>query len=1240
MRYFLLLLLVSTLTQAQNIHFKNVTTKGGLSNNSVNTIWNNQDGSLWIGTWDGLNLYDGKKFTVFKHQNNNKSSIAGNTINKLLKDKYGQLWIWSDDRSISRYLGNATFENYHFNEGIVNMHLSADGVVLLRFKTGKVLLFDGKTFEPAPKMGFAETTKEKLIKQMQRLFPAVQINDVLQDGERFFWIATKDQGLYAVVQTEGQFQIQNKYRADPFNTLSFLSDEIAVLHRDVLGNIWLGTKDGGLSMMVNRREKIETVYLNQKSQPFLPSETVRAITEDRGGNLWLGYYTQGVFRQDSATKVLLPYPLDRAKENPDWLRIRSLFTDSAGSIWIGTYAGVVQIKEGKPIYYEKGHTSHFSNNRNYHFFERDGILWIACWGGIAKFDMTKQQFMPFVNLEALLPYHIRHISSDGYQLVLATEKEGVLFYDLKSGEINVLTQEQGVLGNSIFSVYIDGYTKDIWIASLGGIAVFSADKTLKHQITEENGLPSHLVYSFLPYKNNMWISTTKGVASIDKKTLELSNFSNYIGWQGLEFSEGAAYQNTKGKLMFAGNKGVNIFEPDQLKGPSHIPYFQLILNGKPIEKHLEIKRSFKENDLKMELYPIGFDSYLKNQFEYRINGLFDDWRTLSDREIVMDKLSPKTYVIEVRDNLKSGKEIVYSRSFEILKPFYAEPLFLIGGVFLIVSVIFWLVRRRQQLLIQREELLKREVALRTSEVLCQKESLTQQYLQLNVLNSEILKQKSELVELHSRFKNSDIEIEKFRIFVLSKIKKPLVKIIENMGGIEVNAKSKKQLVQLYDMLREWDYLEQIKGFGSQNYISIELRSFIDKLSEDWKYIEQKGGIVIQVSTTIQEYWMETDLLRFKFLFKYFINECSKYMAKGEQLDLRFKIKEQGLEVLLYSDSVLLQSYWKENSLYSPYYRAFYTLLQDLKGQLTELESKRFKVAIYLPFQEGNESSNPVKTANLDVFLEEIKILPKDKINLLTYTANHDQLLVQQLLEDKENCHLVYNTRINEVVSNIEHYKFDALILYNIPVNDLLRSLFSQIQKKISKQRLLVFYLAEEVDYFLQEQLAQLGVTDFVHLPLNKNLIEHKIHKRIRYDKQNKESHAYKWSLESLDENDRMESPNERLLRKAMDMMTSHLAAADFGIEQLADKMGISKMKCYRIFKEILQVSPSEVLIQLRLKKAEQLLQQGNLTIAEISFECGFNDPKYFSKTFKKHYDTSPSVFKKSDCGISAGLSEY
>src|SRR5690606_27848492 len=88
-----------------------------------------------------------------------------------------------------------------------------------------------------------------------------------------------------------------------------------------------------------------------------------------------------------------------------------------------------------------------------------------------------------------------------------------------------------------------------------------------------------------------------------------------------------------------------------------------------------------------------------------------------------------------------------------------------------------------------------------------------------------------------------------------------------------------------------------------------------------------------------------------------------------------------------------------------------------------------------------------------------------------------------------------------------------------------------------------------------------------------------------------------------------------------------LSDPSFNLEELIADLEISRAKCYRVFKEVFQQAPSKVIQELRLQKSSYLLQKKGLNISEVSFECGFNDPKHFSKAFKKKYGYNPRQYR-------------
>lgn len=1242
MRWLLLLFLVPFLSLGQSVYFKTITAKDGLSNNSINSIVNHSDGSVWIGTWDGLNLYDGKYIKVLKHNANNPKSIGGNYIHSLIKDAKGKLWVLTDGKKqISKYVGKGVFINYEFKSTPNILSLDKNNNVIVQLQTKEWYIYKDESFSLIDKKYIKEVTKNLeanknkrvsayisqvvLEKTIKKQFTDLSINTVTLGQNGDVWVGTGNAGIYLIRRVDGQYVIVANYKIDPQNQYGLLSNEITVTHSDPMGNLWIGTKDGGVSILPKLNGNIKYIYPHDAKQPNLPYETIRAIEVDHLDGKWIGYYTQGLYYQKKGSEVFVPIRINKQAENPNWNRIRSIYEDSQGYIWVGTYAGVVRIRGNEQIFFEERTTPFFTENRTYTFVEdTEDNIWVGSWGGMSKFNLLTKKFEAFINQDKLNQYHIRHITVLDNQLILSTEKHGVVFYNYRSGEINVINHTKGLLGDNVYTTYVDDFTGELWVASLGGITIFDTDNKIKKKLTEAEGLPSHLIYSLMPFKDDVWISTTKGIATISKKTFNILNYSNYVGWQGLEFSEGAYDQNKRGILLYGGNKGLNIVNPSQLNNLDKSPAFKAVFNGESVLDQKTVYFDPEDNMIRFALYPIGFNQYPINQFEYKITGLFDDWRSLPQQEIHLDDLDHKVYTLEVRDVLSKNKEIVYSVEFEVQKPFFLKPYFIVGLLGVVGLFVFWSIKRKQKEMRKREVELKKQVRERTREVESKKSDLAKKNEVLSQLNIEIKQQREELLALHSKLKDGDIEMENFRIFLLSRIKKPILNILTTLEDLNVEKAKKEELMMVYDLVREWDYIEQVNDNTENELITVNLHSFIEHLKEEWLPIKDKYGITINIINELNSDWVELDLLRFKLMLRYLVHECCKYIEDNQTIDFVFLLQDNQLNIKIQSDSKSLISFWNENRNYSPYYRVFNSLLQHLKGNIYEIMNTQFHIVLELPVVNVDQVN---KERNWNEYLEELHILPKDKTNILVYAKEDNKAIVKQILGNKPDVNVVYNHNVSKVVGNIEHYKYDALILYNVSLSDRTLALFSQIKKYIEKQRLLVFYVTEEVDYYMQEQLLQLGVSDFIYLPSNKSNVENKIYKRIRYDKENKESGVVLWKKNLNEDVVANLSPNERLFRKGMDIMDKHFSDPAFGVEQLTKELGVSKMKCYRLFKEFLDQAPLEILIEMRLQKAKVMLEKEDLTISEICFECGFNDPKYFSKSFKKRFEYSPSHFR-------------
>ena len=100
------------------------------------------------------------------------------------------------------------------------------------------------------------------------------------------------------------------------------------------------------------------------------------------------------------------------------------------------------------------------------------------------------------------------------------------------------------------------------------------------------------------------------------------------------------------------------------------------------------------------------------------------------------------------------------------------------------------------------------------------------------------------------------------------------------------------------------------------------------------------------------------------------------------------------------------------------------------------------------------------------------------------------------------------------------------------------------------------------------------------------------------------------------------------LQQLGEYIEAELSNADFGVPQLATAAHLSQMQLYRKLKALTQQTPSRFIRSYRLRRAQDLLKQGDLTIAEVAYEVGFTDPSYFSRTFHQEFKQSPSDYLK------------
>ncbi|MGO4770447.1 two-component regulator propeller domain-containing protein [Flavobacterium sp. W22_SRS_FK3] len=1223
----LLVCFITLQSLGQQIKFENFTTNQGLSNNSVIDIENDKDGGLWIATWDGLNYYDGNNFKNFKHNFNNRNSISGNYIMKLKRDKEGFIWLITKEGEVNRYIKNGKFVKFSFKSIPKDIQVSPKGNILVQTNTA-YYEFKNKAFVEITVNSLKNIDLNNLKNILLRKYPRLTINDILKDKKGNIWYATQKNGLY-IIPNDGSTNIQH-FTSDLYSPYSFKSDEIETLHQDDFGNIWLGQKDGGLSMAYTGSEKIKTIIPHPIKEPHLPTETIRAITKDLNGKNWLGYYTSGLYYYSQKSLSYEKYKINEAAINSDWERVRSLFTASDGTILAGTYKGIIRISGTKYTTYEAEKIKELPNNRSYSIYEDENKkLWIGCWGGVAKFNLGTQKFESFNGQNALNKYHIRCIKKDKQNLILATENNGVIVFDLETNKIDKISTDQGILGNSIYAVLIDPIAEDYWIASLGGVSIYNKKKGLIKNITEADGLPSHMVYSLINNGDKIWISTTKGIASIDIKTFRITSYNPNHGWQAPEFSEGAYYKDVKGNLYFGGVNGLNYFNPNTIHVANSNPKIKLRVDGN--ENYLPvIEKSFTDNELEIEITPIVFPKESKSEIYFKLKGRDKNWILFQEnKKIEYANLSSGNYQFMIKHG-KNGTVKPLFFSLHITKAFYETILFyiLLSVSILIGSML--LIYFKNKTAASQQKYLISKIRSRTAVIEKQKKDLQAINEKLDEKNKKISEQKEKLLKLHSNLKNENFEIEKFKTFMLAEFQDPIARIIRISSTHKKDSEVQRDLLlqsgKLANLISGWNYLSYVKDIGPVKKSAINLLSVLKSSIEKLKKELQRNQVNFNCEIDNSPYFIAIDVLRLKLLLQYFFNDISKYSETNSTLHIAMAYQNNFLKVTVVSDSVILKNNWYNILHYSPYFKALNVLLEDLNGDFFDHSGEQFKSTLQIPLELASENLKSKETISWKHFNDKEQ-LSLDKELFLVFSDQSDFTAANQVLENN-NYHLLFENSVANLNSATKQINFSALVFYQAIFSTELVH-FLESNKKTSGIKIPMIYISEDINYELHEQLLELGIDTHIQLPASSSFIIKKITSLINKNKEIKQENKIQQKIfEILTEDDPVVTNNDKLVKKALEIIKKELQDPSFNVETLVESLGISRVKCYRIFKEALNQSPSDVITSFRLQKAEILLKTKKLNVSEISFECGYNDPKYFGRSFKKYFGKSPKEYKE------------
>jgi len=611
---FCLFVFAPAFSQAPAINFKHIRNEDGLSNSTIECIYQDGRGFIWFGTRDGLNRYDGYKIKVFKTNDSITSSISDNFITCLFQDKSQQLWIGTANglnsfdpvtNSFTRYKysGKSGSISYNYISSIVE---ESNNRLLISTLGGGLNIFDKntKSFTSLRQNGTAKGPASDKIYCLYKdsrgntwvgSDAGVQIFDaenaffktpaevanisnavtaIKEDKGGNLIIGTAGNGLYLFNQ---QFNTLKQFSHSVTDNASISSDLVRAIWVTASGKIWTGTVNGGLDLF----DPVSGRFFNYKYEPgdpqSLSQRTVSALYEDNQENLWVGTHRGGVNIYMPKTEKFSLYRQERSDNSLSYNDVKSFCEDREGNIWIGTDGGGLNLFDRN-----KKTFTHFKydplNGRSLASNEVLGItedskgkLWVGTWGGgLCLLDRASRTFTRLTHSAAdngsISSNFIQAIFEDSQQrLWIATYYGGLNLYDQNTKKFSaVKTSTSGktkISGNNTVSIN-EGKSGNIWIGTDdGGLNCLQRSTgEFIHYFNNEEKKPDLRVI-FVDSHNRLWVGQ-KGLYLFDEKQNVFQLFTKKAGLSD-EFIKGMEEDNN-GIFWITTSNGLTKFDPSTL----------------------------------------------------------------------------------------------------------------------------------------------------------------------------------------------------------------------------------------------------------------------------------------------------------------------------------------------------------------------------------------------------------------------------------------------------------------------------------------------------------------------------------------------------------------------------------------------------------------------------------------------------------------------------------------------------
>ncbi|WP_346863669.1 two-component regulator propeller domain-containing protein [uncultured Draconibacterium sp.] len=1265
-----------TINTDQKIHSTKVISEK-LQNRNINNLCLLNGDCLFVGTEFGLVVLNVNDTSVNTDWKQVEEALEGQDISKIYLDSRGNIWAGTFGNGLFIYEKNSTNPRYIGAQADVDTdlnHLTVydivednNGIVIVGTLGGlNYYNYQNKTFSHLS----AET---ETVKYLNSPF----VNSLYSDKSGNIWIGTEMGGVNYYNSFQKPF---NSIKHDPSNYNTISHNTVNSIFKDK-NNLWIGTAGGGLNKLFANGKQNTRFVFDPENQGSLNSNFVSSIFKDRHNNLWIGTWGGGLnlllseYRNEF--RIIVNDPANSGSLCNSF--VSSLKELDEYRILVGTRDGLDIFNPTKNSFLHVHEKMHIDNALEVGCLlsDQNDRIWVGTRNGLIQLS-RKELLRCNDNTESVAFKKFTNQSNDpgslsgNYVISLLETKDGTIWigtyghgickYQEKDGQdvfINY-SEEQGLCNNVTYAMEEDRQG-NLWISTDKGLSKFNPITEEFQNFYTSDGLLSDQFYWASSFADENGVLYYGGIEGL-----------NYFLPEQIE-----PYPNTPQPVFTE----FSVFNTPVKVGDKY--HSEIILNA-PIEATDKINLSYKDAVFSIEFSALDYFLPNKIKYAYKMEGVDQDWVEVpSTRRFAnYTNLSGGNYTFKIKATNSDGIWSENERELLIYvnPPFWETAWFQFLAVIAIIFLVMAYIRYRTRFLKEQKQKLEKQVRERTSKIEEQKEELEKQNLQ-------IAKQRDEVIDLNEQVKLVNQLRLRFFTNISHEFRTPLTLIIDPLEQLMQNLKDdqnarntisiiNRNAQRLLHLINQLLYFRRIETGKLNLNVSIgNLEDFLGGIFESFKDLAEHQQINYRFisAKTDEDTWFDAE--KIENVFYNLLSNAFKNTPVPGSITVKMEyIKNNGQDCIqapfvsigvIDSGSGISKEHLP--NIFNRFYKAeqgakgsnftssgiglalTYEIVQALHGEI-KVESELGKGSLFtvcIPYSKDRFSAEEINetTVPSDLNLEgRVNVLSehiiaresgykeendvqddKSKPTLLIVEDNFD--LRSFLLQTLRNEYRVLGAENGKIGLEMAKKYSPELIISDVmmPVMDGIE-LCSRLKKNIQTSHIPIVLLTAKnmVESWIEG--LETGADDYIPKPFNLQILQVKMRNLI--ESRRKIKQLFGSTSEIPEDYKMLNSLDQEFINKAYKILEQKFVEHQFSVEQFAQEMFVSQSLLYKKIKALTDLNITDFINSYKLKKAVEFIKTTNDPISEIAYKVGFNDPKYFSRIFKKFYGMSPSEFSK------------